>query len=74
MNTSPIDSYEEAVEIGAYFTWANNEFMIIAMTVLGFAFSIWAIVTFVSMEKKNLESAAARLSERYSGGNNVEAD
>lgn len=65
MDTSPIDSYEEALEVGAYFTWANNDFMLIVITVLGFAFFLWALWTFVMMEKASLEHAAARLVDKY---------
>ena len=66
MNTSPIDSYEQAAADGAaVFTWANNEFMVYVMVIIGFAFSIWALYKFVVMEKGHLDSAAARLAGKY---------
>ena len=51
--------------MGAYFTFANNEFMIILMTVLGFGFSIWALWKIVKMESAHMDEAAARLSDKY---------
>ena len=65
MNSSPFETYEEAVEMGAYFTFADNEFMIILMTVLGFGFSLWALWKMVKMESANMDEAVAKLSDKY---------
>jgi hypothetical protein len=63
MDTAPISTYEGAA---ATFTWADNEFMLVVITILGFGFSLWALWKFVSMEKAHLDAAAARLSGKYS--------
>lgn len=67
MNSAPFETYEEAVEMGAYYTFADQTGIIMLLTILGFAFFLWAMMKYVKMESAHLDEAAARLSDKYGG-------
>lgn len=53
--------------MGAYYTFADQTGIIMLLTILGFAFFLWAMMKYVKMESAHLDEAAARLSDKYGG-------
>jgi len=66
MNTFPYDSWDAALaDLGAYYTWADNDTAIKIITIIGIVMSLYWMYSFVTTETSKLDEKASELASKY---------